>query len=75
VSAPAPRRRHHPHGSTSSGFTLHTALHDAGRILLVAAGVLLIAFAVLIPLALVVALIAWVWALVLRRRREAVLEL
>ena len=64
---------HHPRRGTR-GFTFARALHDAGHILLVAAGVALIALAVLIPLGLVVAFCAWVWSLVLRRRREGALE-
>jgi hypothetical protein len=64
---------HRPHRGTR-GFTFARALHDAGHILLVAAGVALIALAVLIPLGLVVAFCAWVWSLVLRRRREGALE-
>ncbi|HTW42878.1 MAG TPA: DUF4349 domain-containing protein [Solirubrobacteraceae bacterium] len=42
------------HGA-STGLTLHTGLHDAGRVLLVTLIVLLIACAVLVPLALVIA--------------------
>jgi hypothetical protein len=61
----------HPH--TSGGFTFTSALHDAGRILLIAAGVCLIALAVLVPLGLVVAVSAGAWSLVLRRRRERAL--
>jgi hypothetical protein len=62
---------HHP--GRSRGFTFGRALHDAGHILLVAAGVALIALAVLVPLGLVVAVCAWMWSLVLRRRREGAL--
>src|SRR6202035_1897174 len=58
----------------SEGLTLHRGLHDAGRVLLVALIVILIAAAVLVPLAvLTVALVgargAW-----LRYRRERVLN-
>lgn len=71
VSAPpVVQRRHHAAGG---GFTFSRALHDAGHILLIAAGVALIALAVLVPVGLVVALVAWVWSLVLRRRREGAL--
>jgi hypothetical protein len=61
------------HGS-SHGFTLGTAWHDAIRVLTVVAGVSLIALAVLIPLGLVAALIAWIAYWVRRRRREAALD-
>ncbi|HET9125364.1 MAG TPA: DUF4349 domain-containing protein [Solirubrobacteraceae bacterium] len=61
------------HHRAYGGFTFGSAMHDAGRILLVAAGVSLIALAVLVPLGLVVAVCAWVWSLVLRRRREGAL--
>lgn len=67
VTAPAARSPRLRHGGA---FTLGRALHDAGRVLVVAAGVGLIALAVLIPLGLVTAVAAWVWAIVLRRRRE-----
>src|SRR5207244_7070743 len=40
----------------SSGFTLRRAAHDVGRVLVVAAGVMLIALAVLLPVAALVAL-------------------
>ncbi len=53
----------------SSGFTLHRALHDAGRVLTVAAGVALITLAVLVPVGLV-GLLGWWIALTLRRRRR-----
>jgi hypothetical protein len=57
------------------GFTLHKAAHDAGRVLVVAAGVALIALAVLVPLALVAALGLWIGAAIRRRRREQALDL
>jgi hypothetical protein len=41
----------------SAGLTLHTGLHDAGRVLLITAIVLLIACAVLVPLALALAVL------------------
>jgi hypothetical protein len=59
----------------SSGFTLHRAAHDAGRVLVVVAGVALIALAVLVPLVLLVAIVAWLWLALRRRRREAMLDL
>ena len=70
VQSPAAIRRPH---HRAAGFTFSRALHDAGHILLVAAGVALIALAVLAPLGVVVALCAGVWSLVLRRRREGAL--
>ena len=69
-TAPAPVAHH-----SSSGFTIGKAAHDAGRVLVVVAGVALIALAVLVPLALVVALLAWVGFAVRRRRRDQVLDL
>ena len=58
----------------SEGLTLHRGLHDAGRVLVVALVALLIAAAVLVPLALVIVLSlagtrAW-----LRYRRERALD-
>jgi hypothetical protein len=61
-------------GSGSGGFTLHNALHDAGRVLVVAAGVALIALAVLVPIGLVAALVAWVVMVMRRRGRESALD-
>jgi hypothetical protein len=58
-----------------SGFTLHRAVHDAGRVLVVVAGVALIALAVLVPLGLLAALIAWTGLVLRRRRRESMLDL
>jgi hypothetical protein len=59
---------------SSGGFTLGKAAHDAKRVLIVAAGVLLIALAVLVPLGLI-ALIAWRIALSVRRSgRERALD-
>jgi hypothetical protein len=60
--------------SHGSGFTIGKAAHDAGRVLTVAAGVALIALAVLVPIALVAALGAWIWAALRRRRREQALD-
>jgi Domain of unknown function (DUF4349) len=59
---------------SGSGFTLHRAGHDAVRVLVVAAGVLLIALAVAIPVALVGALVAWLWLRLRRHRRESALD-
>jgi hypothetical protein len=63
------------HPESSGGFNLHTAAHDAGRVLVVGAGVALIALAVLVPLGLVAALVLWVAALLRRRGREHALDL
>jgi hypothetical protein len=60
---------------SGSGFTLGKAVHDAGRVLTVAAGVALITLAALTPLALVGALVWWIAASVRRRRREHALDL
>jgi hypothetical protein len=61
------------HGS--SGFTLGKATHDAGRVLVVVAGVLLIGLAVLLPVAAIAALAWWVGGMVTHRRRERALDL
>jgi hypothetical protein len=61
-------------GGGGGGFTLHRAGHDAVRVLVVAAGVLLIALAVAIPLGLVAALVAWLWLRLRRHRRESALD-
>jgi Domain of unknown function (DUF4349) len=60
------------HGSS---FTIGRALHDAGRVLVVVAGVALIALAVMVPVALVAALLAWAGFAIRRRRREHALDL
>lgn len=64
-----------PVSSGSSGFTLHKAAHDAGRVLTVAAGVALIALAALVPVALLGALVWWITIAFRRRRREQALDL
>jgi Domain of unknown function (DUF4349) len=51
------------------------ALHDAGRVLEVVAGVLLIALAVVVPIGLLALIAVLVGRLVTRRRRERALEL
>ena len=61
--------------SSGGGFSLHQAAHDAGRVLTVAAGVLLIGLAALVPIALVVALGWWVAAAIRGRRRQETLDL
>ncbi|HET9103023.1 MAG TPA: DUF4349 domain-containing protein [Solirubrobacteraceae bacterium] len=57
------------------GFGIGRALHSAGRVLVVAAGVGLIALAGLVPVALLVALAAWVARVIVHRRREQALDL
>ncbi|HXD65184.1 MAG TPA: DUF4349 domain-containing protein, partial [Solirubrobacteraceae bacterium] len=70
AAAPLPVSQHH-----SSGFTIGTAAHDAGRVLVVVAGVALIVLAAMVPVALVGALLAWVIFAVRRRRRDQALDL
>jgi hypothetical protein len=60
--------------SSSGGFTLDKAVHDAGRVLTVAAGVALIALAALVPVGLVAALGLWIGLALRRRRREQALD-
>lgn len=67
---PVPAHRHH----SSSGFTLHRALHDAGRVLVVVAGVGLIGLAAFVPIALLLALTAWIVFGLRRRGRESALD-
>jgi hypothetical protein len=69
ATAPPPVTHHH-----SSGFTIGSAAHDAGRVLVVVAGVALIVLAVLVPVGLVAALLAWVGFAVRRRRRDQALD-
>jgi hypothetical protein len=64
-------KKHH----SSGAFTLGKATHDAGRVLTVAAGIVLIALAALLPLALIAALGWWIAAAVRRRRREQALDM
>ena len=63
----------HHHGA-GGGFTIGRAGHDALHVLVVAAGVLLIALAVAIPVGLVAALISWLWLRARRKAREAALD-
>jgi hypothetical protein len=58
----------------SHGFTVGRAAHDAVRVLVVAAGVALIALAVMVPLGLVAALAAWIAYWLRRRRRQQALD-
>jgi uncharacterized protein DUF4349 len=66
---PTPVKHHH-----SAGFLGHSA-HIAGRVLVVAAGVALIALAGLVPVGLLAALVAWIAYTLRRRRREQALDL
>jgi hypothetical protein len=63
-----------PAHHTSGGFTLLRAAHDAGRVLVVVAGVALIALAVLLPLALLAALALSLAAALRRRARQRALD-
>jgi hypothetical protein len=56
------------------GLTLHSGLHDVGRVLLVALIAILILFAVLVPLALVIGVLAGARRLWRRYQRERVLN-
>ena len=56
------------------GSTLSRALHDAGDVLKVALAVLIVALAVLVPLALLAAIIAIAWRVSRRRLRERALS-
>ncbi len=58
----------------SHGFTVARAAHDSLRVLVVAAGVALIALAVMVPLGLVGALAAWIAYWLRRRRRQQALD-
>ena len=58
-----------------SSFTLGRAAHDAGRVLVIVAGVALITLAVLVPVGLLAALAAWIGMAIRRRRREQALDL
>jgi X-X-X-Leu-X-X-Gly heptad repeat protein len=61
--------------SHSGGFGLGRAAHDAGRVLTVAAGIALIAAAVLVPVSLLAAFGWWIGAALKRRRRDQALDL
>ncbi|HEY2654635.1 MAG TPA: DUF4349 domain-containing protein [Solirubrobacteraceae bacterium] len=58
----------------AGGLTLGQAAHDAGRVLVVAAGVILIGMAALVPIGLLVALVSWIAYSLRRRRREQALD-
>jgi hypothetical protein len=64
-----------PGPASGGGFTLGRALHDAGRVLTVAAGVAVIAAAALVPVALLGALAWWALVTLRRHRRERALDL
>jgi hypothetical protein len=70
VSLQASAARSAPAG----GFTFRRALHDAGRVLTVSAGIALIALAVMVPLGLVAAAGWSIAAAIRRRRREQALD-
>jgi hypothetical protein len=72
-SVAAPITQHHRTGR--GAFTIGKAGHLAGRVLVVAAGVALIALAALAPVALLAALLWWIGTAVRRRRREQALDL
>jgi hypothetical protein len=60
--------------ASSEGLTLHRGLHDAGRVLTVTFVVLLVAAALLVPLALVAIALATAWQAWRRHQREGVLR-
>jgi hypothetical protein len=62
------------HHASGGGFTLHRAAHDAGRVLVVVAGVALITLAALVPIVLLVALARWIVVWLRRRGREQALD-
>jgi hypothetical protein len=68
---PPPPVHHH---SRQTGFSIASAAHTALRVLVVIAGIALIALAVLVPLALVAALLWWIADALKRRRREQALD-
>ncbi len=63
-----------PVAKHSSSFTIGRAGHDALRVLVVSAGVVLIALAVALPIGLVAALLVWLWVWLRQRRREHALD-
>ncbi len=63
-----------PVAKHSTGFTIGRAGHDALHVLVVSAGVALIALAVMIPVGLVAALLMWLWVWLRQRRREQALD-
>lgn len=61
-------------GADDGRWTPADALRTAGRILEVAAGAALVALAVAVPVALVIASVAWLWRAHRRQRRDRVLD-
>ncbi len=64
-----------PATAGSDHWTPGDALHDAGRVLEVIAGVLVIALAILIPIGLIAVVIALLSRVFVRRARERALEM
>jgi hypothetical protein len=64
----------YPLRTASHGFTVGRAAHDSLRVLVVAAGVALIALAVMVPLGLLGAVAAWIALWLRRRRRQQALD-
>jgi Domain of unknown function (DUF4349) len=64
----------YPLRTASHGFTVSRAAHDSVRVLVVAAGVALVALAVLVPLGLLALLGSWIGFGVRRRRRRQALD-
>ncbi len=60
--------------AASEGLTLHRGLHDAGRVLVVTLAVMLIAAAILLPLALLIVALATARRSWRRYQRERVLD-
>jgi hypothetical protein len=65
--------RHHA-STGSGGLTLGHAVHDAGKVLVVAASVMLIGVAALVPVGLLVALVTWIAMWFRRRQRDQALD-
>ena len=63
-----------PTRGTQSGFTITRAVHDALHVLVVSAGIAVIALAAMIPVGLVAALLMWLWVWLRQRRREQALD-
>jgi hypothetical protein len=64
----------YPLRTVNHGFTVGRAAHDSLRVLVVAAGVALIALAVMVPLGLLAAVAAWIGFWLRRRRRQQALD-
>jgi hypothetical protein len=58
----------------AEGLTLRRGLRDAGRVLLVTVSAILVAAAVLVPIALIAALVLGTRRALIRRRREGALD-